>query len=176
VELSPAAEDALFALFAVKLDFVSEGSVEKALARQVKLSDGGEAKTVQRLLVESGALTLDQAKAVKAQVDPEVIAGYRIEAEAGRGGMGVVYQAIQLSMERPVAVKVLSRRLSNDEGFVKKFLTEARSAAKLNHEHVVAAIDAGESNGLNYFVMEFVDGESVAPSTTPTPPGWCTAT
>ncbi|RMG13901.1 MAG: hypothetical protein D6731_11360 [Planctomycetota bacterium] len=159
MELSRDAEDALFALFAVRDGFVSEGAVERALARR---GTGAEGKSLQRLLVESGALTLEQAHAVKERLDPEVIPGYRIEGEAGRGGMGVVYRARQLSMDRPVAVKILSRRLSKDEAFVAKFLAEAKAAAKLNHENVVSAIDAGEAGGLHYFVMEFVDGESVA--------------
>jgi len=157
VDLSPAAEDALLALFAVKEGFVSEAAVEKALFRR---DDEGE--RLSQALVEAGRLTAEQAAALAARLDPDVIAGYRIEGEAGRGGMGVVYRARQLSMERVVAVKVLSRRHSEDRGYVAKFLDEARSAAKLNHEHVVAAIDAGESNGIYYFVMEFIDGHSVA--------------
>src|SRR5690606_7467422 len=97
-------------------------------------------------------------------VDPEVIPGYRIEGEAGRGGMGVVYKARQLSMDRVVAVKILARRLSSDPSYVTKFLAEARSAGKLNHENIVAAIDAGAAAGLHYFVMELVSGRSVAES------------
>ncbi len=163
MELSREAEDALFGLCAVKLDFCSEAAVEKALSRADNLQGSDEQpKSLQRLLVEAGALTPAQAKQVADQLDPMVIEGYEILGEAGRGGMGVVYRAKQLSMDREVAVKVLSRRLSSDETFVAKFLTEARSAAKLNHENIVAAINAGESNGLHHFVMEFVAGQSVA--------------
>jgi hypothetical protein len=150
------AEDALFALFAVKLDLVSEANVEKALSRR------DEGQLVRDALIAAGKLTVPQAQHVMSVMDPLVIAGYRIEGEAGRGGMGVVYRARQLSMDRLVALKVLTRRLSRDEAYVAKFLEEARSAAKLNHENIVAAIDAGESNGLHYFAMEFVAGSSVA--------------
>ncbi|MGE0711668.1 MAG: protein kinase [Planctomycetota bacterium] len=154
-DASPQARDALFALFAVKLGLVSEAAVERALGR-------GEGKSLRAALIEAGKLTPEQADRVEAALDPEVIAGYRIEGEAGRGGMGVVYRARQLSMDRVVALKVLTRRLSRDAAYVAKFLAEARSAAKLNHENIVAAIDAGESQGLHYFAMEFVDGASVA--------------
>lgn len=157
MELTPAAEDALLALFAVKGGIVSEGRIEKVLARQAE--DG---RPLREHLVETKALTPEQLTALLAQLDPLVIPGYRIEGEAGRGGMGVVYRAIQLSMERTVALKVLSRRLARDASYVAKFLAEARAAAKLNHENIVAAIDAGEANGLYFFAMEFVDGTSVA--------------
>ncbi len=157
MELTPAAEDALLALFAVKGGIVSEGRIEKVLARRPE--DG---RPLREHLVEAKALKPEQLTALLPQLDPLVIPGYRIEAEAGRGGMGVVYRAIQLSMERTVALKVLSRRLSRDASYVAKFLAEARAAAKLNHESIVAAIDAGEVNGLYFFAMEFVDGASVA--------------
>ena len=155
-DVPPEAQDALFALFAVKLDLVSEASVERALNH---LEDG---QSVREALEAAGKLTAEQAERVQAALDPEVIEGYRIEGEAGRGGMGVVYRARQISMDRLVALKVLTRRLSRDEAYVAKFLEEARSAAKLNHENVVAAIDAGEAEGLYYFVMEFVAGASLA--------------
>jgi len=94
------------------------------------------------------------------------IPGFEIEAEVGRGGMGIVYRARQTSIGRTVAVKVLPPAVSKDPAFVEKFLTEAKAAARLNHENVVAAIDAGiaedaASGRTVYFVMEFVDGETV---------------
>jgi serine/threonine-protein kinase len=156
VSLPPETEDALVALYAVRDGLVPEASVQKLLLK----SDGS--KRLARLLVETGKLSIDDKKALLEKLDPEVVAGYRIESEAGRGGMGVVYKARQVSMDRPVALKVLSRSCSEDEEFVERFIAEARSAARLNHEHVVAAIDAGSANGLHYFVMEFVDGTSVA--------------
>jgi len=89
------------------------------------------------------------------------IPGYAIEAEVGRGGMGVVYRARQQSMDRAVAIKVLPPATARNPTFVERFLREARAAAKLNHENVVAAIDAGRASEFVYFVMEFVDGETV---------------
>ena len=91
-----------------------------------------------------------------------MIGDYRLEKELGRGGMGVVYRAIQLSMNRPVALKILPRRLAKNESFVVRFLREARSAARLQHPNVVVAYDVGQSpDGYYYFAMEFVKGESL---------------
>jgi len=97
-------------------------------------------------------------------VDPglaDLVPGYRIERCLGKGGMGVVYLARQKSLDRLVAIKVLSKELAGDAGYVKRFLAEARSAAKLGHENIVAAVDTGESKGSYYFIMEYVEGETL---------------
>ncbi len=89
------------------------------------------------------------------------IPGFTIETEIGRGAMGTVYLGHQTSLDRPVAIKVLSKSVSEDQEFVDRFLKEARTAARLNHPTVVGAIDAGETDGTYYFVMEYVEGEDV---------------
>lgn len=89
------------------------------------------------------------------------IPGYKIEGILGKGSMGMVYKALQLSMNRVVAVKVLSEELAEDEQFTKRFIDEARSMGKLRHENLVSAIDAGSSNGVYYFIMDYVDGKTV---------------
>jgi hypothetical protein len=73
----------------------------------------------------------------------KTLSGYRIEARLGRGGMGTVYKATQLSLDRIVAFKILSPELTKDADFVREFLSEARAAAKLNHPNVVQVYDAG---------------------------------
>jgi serine/threonine-protein kinase len=88
------------------------------------------------------------------------IPGFTLEREVGRGGMGIVYRARQTSIGRVVAVKVLPPAATKNQQFVERFLREAKAAAKLNHENVVAAIDAGRAGDIVYFVMEFVDGET----------------
>lgn len=82
---------------------------------------------------------------------------YRLDAELGRGGMGVVYRATDLELHRDVAVKVLSGILSSEEGR-QRMLREARATAALNHPHIVAVHDVGETNGKPFLVMEFVPG------------------
>jgi predicted Ser/Thr protein kinase len=86
---------------------------------------------------------------------------YLIEAELGRGGMGVVYRAHQPSLERTVAVKVLSSDLIGDPDGVRRFRLEARAVARLNHPNIVQVYDIEEEENLIYLVMEFVDGESL---------------
>ncbi|MDA3962700.1 MAG: serine/threonine-protein kinase [Planctomycetota bacterium] len=89
------------------------------------------------------------------------IAGYRIEGRLGRGGMGDVYRATQLSMGRQVAFKVLAKKLADDEVFRARFLREARSAGRLQHPNLIAVHDVGEISGLLFFSMEMVKGKSV---------------
>ncbi|MCX7803593.1 MAG: protein kinase [Planctomycetota bacterium] len=84
-----------------------------------------------------------------------------VEGKLGEGGMGVVYRARQLSLDRPVALKVLPKGLSNNEEFVKRFVREARAAASLIHPNVVQVYAVGEDHGTHYFAMEFVEGASL---------------
>jgi serine/threonine-protein kinase len=86
------------------------------------------------------------------------LAGYRIEKRLGRGAMGTVYLATQLSLERPVALKILASRLSSDEEFVRCFIDEARAAGRLNHPNVVQVYDAGRDGERHYISMEFLEG------------------
>lgn len=76
--------------------------------------------------------------------------------------MGAVYRAVQISIDRTVAVKLLAAKYSADSVFVERFLREARAAARLNHPNIVQAIDVGEADGHYYFVMEFVEGHTLA--------------
>jgi DNA-binding beta-propeller fold protein YncE len=86
------------------------------------------------------------------------LAGYRIEALIGRGGMGVVYRAHDLALDRPVALKVLSPELAEDERFRQRFLLESRLAAALDHPSIVPVYDAGEARGELYIAMRYVEG------------------
>ena len=92
----------------------------------------------------------------------EVVAGFVIEGELGRGAMGIVYQARQTNLDREVAIKILSDDSASDEVYVERFFREARAAASLSHPNVVQAYDAGvTSDGIYYFVMEKVTGENL---------------
>ena len=90
-----------------------------------------------------------------------VVADFIILKELGRGGMGVVYLAHQLSLDRPAAVKILADSYANNAEFVVNFIKEARAAAKLNHPHIVQAYAVGEDEGIFYFAMENIDGETM---------------
>jgi serine/threonine-protein kinase len=86
------------------------------------------------------------------------IAGCRIEAVAGRGGMGIVYRATQLSLGRPVAVKLIAPDRAGDPGFRERFERESRVAAAIDHPNVIPVYAAGEEGGRLYLVMRYVAG------------------
>jgi streptogramin lyase len=88
-------------------------------------------------------------------------AGYRIDAVVGRGGMGVVYRALDLSLERPVALKLIAPELVEDERFRARFLREPRLAASLDHPNVIPIYEAGEHDGQLYLAMRFVGGSDL---------------
>jgi ABC-type branched-subunit amino acid transport system substrate-binding protein/streptogramin lyase len=88
-------------------------------------------------------------------------AGYRIEAEIGRGGMGIVYRATDLRLERSVALKLIAPELASDEDFRKRFLRESRMAASLDHGNVIPIYEAGEEDGRLFLAMRFVEGSDL---------------
>jgi len=90
------------------------------------------------------------------------LGGYQLEEEIGRGSMGMVYRGRQIALGREVAVKVLSQALAKDASYVARFIREAQIIAGLNHPNIVQIFDAGQQNGLLYFVMEFVQGPTIA--------------
>ena len=92
---------------------------------------------------------------------PKRLGGYELLGRLGKGGMGTVLKARQISLDRLVALKILPQRLAANEQFVQRFLREARSAARLRHPHIVQAIDVGQVEGYYVFAMEYVDGETL---------------
>jgi DNA-binding beta-propeller fold protein YncE/predicted Ser/Thr protein kinase len=86
------------------------------------------------------------------------VAGYRIDARLARGGMGVVYRATHLGLERPVALKVIARELAGDASFRERFLRESRLAARLDHPAVVPVYDSREVDGELIVAMRLVEG------------------
>jgi YVTN family beta-propeller protein len=84
--------------------------------------------------------------------------GYRLEALLGRGGMGVVYRAHDLALDRKVALKLLAPELAEDERFRSRFLRESRVAASLDHPNVIPIYEAGEAGGLLCIAMRYVEG------------------
>jgi len=90
----------------------------------------------------------------------QTIGHYRIEAQLGEGGMGVVYRALDLSLRRPVAIKFLSAKVA-DEEHRRRFQQEAQAGSALNHPHIVAVYEAGTYEGRQYLVTEYVDGTTL---------------
>ncbi len=86
---------------------------------------------------------------------------YRVEAFVARGGMATVYRATDLRLERIVALKIMHGSFAEDPDFVARFVTEARSAARLSHPAIVAVYDQGASDGLVYLAMEYIGGQTL---------------
>ena len=87
-----------------------------------------------------------------------ILGDFRIEDEIGRGGMGVVYRASQLSLGRTVAVKVIGEGLAHDPGFEERFVRESRLAASIDHPNVIPVYAAGEDEGVLYLAMRYLEG------------------
>src|SRR5439155_26721213 len=79
-------------------------------------------------------------------------------SELGRGGMGVVYEAVHVDVDRPVALKVLGANAAADSNGRRRFLNEAKTAAALHHTHIVPVFDVGQVGGLCYYAMQRIEG------------------
>ena len=91
----------------------------------------------------------------------ERLGDYRIVREVGRGGMGVVYEAEQISLGRRVALKVLAPGIARSASQIQRFLREARSAAQLHHANIVPVFGVGDQNGLYFYAMQFIRGQGL---------------
>jgi hypothetical protein len=92
---------------------------------------------------------------------PAEIGDFTIVREVGRGGMGIVYEAVQQSLGRHVALKVLLQPALLNPKHLERFRFEARAAARLQHPHIVPVFGVGEFNGLHYYAMQFIHGRSL---------------
>jgi serine/threonine protein kinase len=90
------------------------------------------------------------------------LGNYKLVRKIAQGGMGVIYEAIQINLDRKVALKVLTTELATRPEFLARFEREAKSAAALNHPNIVAVHDFGEADGRRYIIMEFIDGENLS--------------
>jgi eukaryotic-like serine/threonine-protein kinase len=115
-------------------------------------------------LVKAGFLTANQAQRAAHELSAllgQQIPGYQLLEKRGRGSMGTVYKARQLSMNRLVAIKILHPRLTAKAELLQRLTHEAHLAAKLSHNNIVQAIDVGSAGTLHYFVMEYVEGTTI---------------
>src|SRR6059058_4348505 len=91
----------------------------------------------------------------------DLFAGHRIDGVAGRGGMGVVYRATELALDRRVALKLITPALAGDPDFRARFVRESRAAASIEHPNVIPIFSAGEEQDVLYISMRFVDGQDL---------------
>src|SRR2546422_5712888 len=91
----------------------------------------------------------------------QTLAHYRIEAKLGEGGMGVVYKARDTHLDRPVAIKVLPHDKVADAGRKQRFAQEAKAASALNHPNIITIHDIRSQDGVDFIVMEYVEGQTL---------------
>jgi|GEM_PF-1897817 len=145
---------------AVELGYCGRERADEAL--RAFLESGADAAEFGGYLCDEGVVTREQSRACeRALRGHSTIGGFSILEKVGQGGMGTVFRARQISMDRIVAVKILAPKYAQDPGFKERFLNEARTCAKLSHLNIINGIDCGEDSGYAYFAMEFVDGRTV---------------
>ena len=110
---------------------------------------------------ESDFQSANQPRINEGSDDFPTIPDYEIIREVGRGGMGIVYEAQQLSLDRTVALKLLPASLFNHPQAIDRFELEAKSAAKLHHSHIVPVFDVGNQEDNRYYTMQFIEGQSL---------------
>ena len=149
--------DALFLKLAV-----SKGLLSADLAQEIHRAQGRDGPPMRDLLLDRGLITThiadNLAKEVERAQAPKVIGGHRLVAKIGKGGMGSVYRALQLSMDREVALKVIAREHLRDQAARDRFLREARVAGQVSHPNVITCHDAGQDGSVLYLAMELVMG------------------
>ena len=91
----------------------------------------------------------------------QILGDFKVVKKLGQGGMGTVYLAQQISLDRPCALKVMMKELAKKPGFMERFVREARAMAKINHPNVVQCYGVYEEKGLNFVAMELMDGQSM---------------
>jgi len=158
--------DSLFGKLAVDQGLCTDEELRRSI-QELKERRKVDPLMLQDLMVELGYVTASQAERLKtsvkeSKVTAQQIPGYKIIGKVGAGAMAVVYKARQISLNRTVAIKVLPRRFSENPEYVQRFYKEGQAAGKLNHPNIVQAIDVGEAGGYHYFVMEFVEGKTIA--------------
>ncbi len=161
-------DESQFARLVVERKLCTASEVDLVLTEKKALAKKGTEIPLPELLIQRGYATHSQVKRLNLSLDEDSmyrpaqqIPGFQIISKIGQGAMAVVFKAKQLSLDRIVAIKVLPKRLSENPEFVERFYREGRAAARLNHAHIVQAFDVGESSGYHYFVMEFIDGDTI---------------
>jgi len=165
--VSETPEDSQICRLVVERELITKDELDEAKERQRSLAADGKQRPIGEVLLNLGFLTRTQLNRVQGDSEDsggrpaQQLPGYQLQKKIGAGAMAVVYKAKQISLDRTVAVKVLPKRLSKNAEFVERFYREGKAAAALNHNNIVQAIDVGEAGGFHYFVMEYVEGNTV---------------
>jgi len=155
--------DALFLQRAVRAKLLDPDKGTAALYLYSQLKQKGAQFSFQDFLVSQGMLTQMAIQAL-AQGQPQslravsTVGDFQLLETVGEGENGVVFRALQQSLDRIVALKILNAKIAGSRAALQRFQHEARATARLNHPNIVAGIDVGTDQGLHYFAMEYVDG------------------
>lgn len=164
---TPTAADTTIGRLVVEKGLASQEEVDGCLAlmRGASGDSNPSNRSLTDLLVDNGIVTRKQIDRLRPEVEAsrpnQQIPGYQILSKLGAGAMATVYKARQVSLDRIVAIKILPQKYSSDASWVRRFYDEGKAAAKLNHANIVQAIDVGQSGEFHYFVMEYVEGQTV---------------
>ncbi|MEQ8844150.1 MAG: serine/threonine-protein kinase [Phycisphaerales bacterium] len=157
----PASVDTILGQLVVDQGLATRDEVDAAAT---KLKDASDA-SLARILVDGGYVTERQLTRLRTAVEEErssqQIPGFKVHSKLGAGAMATVFKATQISLDRTVAIKVLPRKFSSNQQFIERFYAEGRAAASLNHPNIVQAYDVGQAGEFHYFIMEFVEGDTV---------------
>ena len=158
--------DSVLGKLVVEQGLATDDEIRECLGDQSGINSAAENdQSLAAILVSKGFCTKHQIKRIRPKAEErskdQQIPGYKIIKPLGAGAMARVYLATQLSLNRQVAIKVLPQKFTKNPQFVDRFYEEGRAAAKLNHPGMVAALDVGKAGDYHYFVMEYVEGDTV---------------
>jgi serine/threonine-protein kinase len=162
-----------FGDIAKSLGLVNEQQLEEALRRQQTARATGDRSRVGEVLIAMKVLSVEQVKKILSEqrkrrqaeaakaLPMEYFGEFKLLEKLGEGGMGAVFKAQETLANRVVALKVLRKNFAGNPGFVERFDREAKLAGSLNHPNVVTCHNAGTAHGIQYLVMEFIEGETL---------------
>jgi hypothetical protein len=158
--------DEAFSQQLIKVGLVTDAQIKDALKAQADGAMKGETVSLGDILVEQGLLTATQRENIEKKIETQReeakrLGPYRVLKKLGEGGMGAVYLAECAETGEKVALKVLPKVAAKDQDAVRRFLREVESARRLEHPNIVRAGAAGEDKGFHYYVMEYVEGETL---------------
>jgi serine/threonine protein kinase len=158
-----------FGLLAVRNGMLKLDQLHECTSYQKEQEEQGRRLALEQVVVDKGFMTSLEVKAVKkaqekqsrrSETDAVHIPGYEITGVLGEGGLGVVYKAKQVTMNRLVALKVLHLHWIADDEFRKRFILEARIVGRLSHQNLIQVYDVGKASDHYYFAMEYVAGRT----------------
>ena len=171
--------DLLFARMALLERLATPAQIQKAMGMLRRIAQaGGTPPSIGEVLIGEKIITEEQSRGLSARLEeanraitdaqaglhevPRRVGRYELLERIGRGGMGAVYRARQLNMDRVVALKVLAPHLTRDSKYIKQFIREARAAGQINHANIVSVHEVGEADGHFFICMEFVEGRTLS--------------